>query len=148
MLCLLVTVCLRYIPRKEIALPNTWKLLFFKKYTIVFIYFWLCWVFAAVWTFSSCSEQGLLSSCSGFSLRSKGSAGHGGVRLYSTGSAVTAHGLHYSQTCGIFPDQGSNPCLLPWQVDSSPLTHQGSPIKNLVLYLFMFSCWMHPLDLV
>ena len=28
---------------------------------------------------------------------------------------------------GIFPDQGSNPCLLHWQVDSLLLSHQGSP---------------------
>ena len=27
---------------------------------------------------------------------------------------------------GIFPTQGSNPCLLPWQADSLPLSHQGS----------------------
>ena len=27
----------------------------------------------------------------------------------------------------IFPTQGSNPCLLHWQVCSSPLSHQGSP---------------------
>ena len=28
---------------------------------------------------------------------------------------------------GIFPPQGSNPCLLNWQTDSLPLSHQGSP---------------------
>ena len=27
---------------------------------------------------------------------------------------------------GIFPTQGSNPNLLHWQEDSSPLSHQGS----------------------
>ena len=27
---------------------------------------------------------------------------------------------------GIFPDQGSNPCLLNWQVDSLPLSHLGN----------------------
>ena len=27
----------------------------------------------------------------------------------------------------ILPDQGSNPCLLNWQADSLPLSHQGSP---------------------
>ena len=32
--------------------------------------------------------------------------------------------------CGIFPDQGSNPCLLHWQADSLPLSHQGSPIVD------------------
>ena len=29
-----------------------------------FVYFWLCWVFIAVRTFSSCGEWQLLSSCS------------------------------------------------------------------------------------
>ena len=35
-------------------------------------------------------------------------------------------GLSCSVACGIFLDQGSNPCLLHWQVDSLPLSHQGS----------------------
>ena len=38
-----------------------------------------------------------------------------------------AHGLSCSKACGILPDQGSNPCLLHWQADSLPLSHQGSP---------------------
>ena len=38
-----------------------------------------------------------------------------------------AHRLSFSTACGIFPDQGSNPRLLRWQVDCSPLSHQGSP---------------------
>ena len=29
---------------------------------------------------------------------------------------------------GIFLTQGSNPCLLHWQADSLPLSHQGSPV--------------------
>ena len=37
-----------------------------------------------------------------------------------------AHRLSCSMTCGIFLDQGSNPCLLHWQADSLPLSHQGS----------------------
>ena len=28
---------------------------------------------------------------------------------------------------GIFPTQGSNPCLLHWQAKSLPLSHQASP---------------------
>ena len=28
------------------------------------------------------------------------------------------------------PDQGLNPCLLHWQVDSQPLDHQGSPMLS------------------
>ena len=45
--------------------------------------------------------------------------------LYSTGSIVAAHGLSWSSARGIFPDEGSNPCLLHWQADSLPLSHQG-----------------------
>ena len=43
------------------------------------------------------------------------------------GSVVVAHGPSCSAACGIFPDQGSNPCPLHWQTDSQPLRHQGSP---------------------
>ena len=43
------------------------------------------------------------------------------------GSVVVAHGPSCSAACGIFPDQGSNPCALHWQADSQPLCHQGSP---------------------
>ena len=32
--------------------------------------------------------------------------------LQSTGSILVVHGLRCSVACGIFPDQGSNPCLL------------------------------------
>ena len=37
------------------------------------------------------------------------------------------HGFSCPMACGIVPDQGSNPCPLHWQADSSPLEHQGSP---------------------
>ena len=37
-----------------------------------------------------------------------------------------AHGPSCSAACGIFLDQGSNPCPLHWQADSQPLRHQGS----------------------
>ena len=47
--------------------------------------------------------------------------------LQSTGSVVVAHGLSWLLACVIFPGQGSNPCLLYWQVDSLPLGYQGSP---------------------
>ena len=43
------------------------------------------------------------------------------------GSVVVAHGPSRSAACGIFPDQGSNPCPLHCQADSQPLHHQGSP---------------------
>ena len=55
------------------------------------------------------------------------------------GSAIVAHEPSCSAACGIFPDQGSNPCPLHWQADSQPLRHQGSPLillffANQVLY--------------
>ena len=37
--------------------------------------------------------------------------------------------------CGIFSHQGPNLCLLRWQVGTSPLTHQGSPLP---VWFFFF----------
>ena len=56
--------------------------------------------------------------------------------LYSTGSVVLAHRPSCSAACGILPDQGSNPCLLHWWVDSSPLSHPGKPYVA-----FLWDCW-------
>ena len=39
--------------------------------------------------------------------------------------------------CGIFLDQGLNLCLLYWQADSLPLSHQGSPIQYLFLLILL-----------
>ena len=39
-------------------------------------------------------------------------------------------GFRCSSALGIFPGQGLNPCLLHWQADSLPLSHQGSPEKQ------------------
>ena len=49
------------------------------------------------------------------------------------GSAIVAHGPSRSAACGIFPDQGSNPCPLHWQADSQPLRHQGSLEDNSLM---------------
>ena len=48
------------------------------------------------------------------------------------GSVVVAHRPTCSAACGIFPDQGSNPCPLHWPADSQPLCHQGSPIFSFL----------------
>ena len=93
----------------------------------LFIYFWLCWVFISVRGLSLVAASGGHSSlrCAGLLLsrplllRSTGSR--------RAGSVVVAHGPSCSAACGIFPDQGSNPCPLHWQADSQPLRHQGSP---------------------
>ena len=66
--------------------------------------------------FSSCGERGHSSSrCAGLSLSRP-------LLLRSTssrraGSVVVAHGPSRSAACGIFPDRGTNPCPLHWQVD-------------------------------
>ena len=39
----------------------------------------------------------------------------------------TGAGCHFLLQ-GVFLTQGSNPCLLHWQVDSLPLNHKGSPV--------------------
>ena len=116
---------------------------FFFNFIFIFIYFWLCWVFVSVRGLSLVApSRGQSSSqCAGLSLswpllmRSTGSR--------RAGSVVVAHGPSCSAACGIFPDQGSNPCPLHWQADSQPLRHQGSPkfflkIGLLLFYLFIY----------
>ena len=112
---------------------SLYQYLFFKK----FIYFWLHWVFVAVCGLPLVVVSRSYSSlqCVDFSFRwlllwqSMGSrtglqqlVQEGSVvvvcGLESAGSVVVAHGLSCSEACGIFPDQGSNPCPLHWQADS------------------------------
>ena len=96
-------------------------------FLILFIYLWLCWVFVSMRGLSPVAASGGHSSsrCAGLSLsrplllRSTGSR--------RAGSVIVAHRPSCSAACGIFPDQGSNPCPLHWQADSQPLCHQGSP---------------------
>ena len=85
---------------------------------LLILFFWLCWVFIAVHRLSVVAASGSYSSlrCAGFSLRWLLLLQSTGSRR--TGSVVVAHGLSYSTACGIFPDQGSNPCPLHWQADS------------------------------
>ena len=72
----------------------------------------LCWVFVSVLGLSLVVASGGHSSswCAGLSLswplllRSTGSR--------HAGSVIVAHGPSRSAACGIFPDQGSNPCPL------------------------------------
>ena len=59
--------------------------------------------------------------------------------LQSTGSTVVAHRLSCSVACEIFLNQGPNLCLLHWQADSLPLSHQGSPALSLS-FAFVCTC--------
>ena len=96
-------------------------------------------------SFSGCSERRLLSlpcACAGFSLWSL-------FFLLGTGSRALRlqqlwpMGLSCSVACGIFVDQGSNPCALHWQVDAYPLSHRGNAwMKFSILSwsVWNFSC--------
>ena len=125
-MCYLISVIDYYV----ISFLSLLTMFFFLIYLfLLFIYFWLCWVFVSVRGLSLVVASGGHSSpqCAGLSLsrplllRSTGSR--------RAGSVVVAHGPSCSAACGIFPDQGSNPCPLHWQADSQPLRHQGSPAK-------------------
>ena len=76
--------------------------------------------------FSSCGKRGpLFIAVHGpFTIAAPPVAGH---RLQTRRLSSVAHGPSCSTACGIFPDQGSNPCPLHQQADSQPLRHQGSP---------------------
>ena len=93
----------------------------------IFIYLWLCWVFVSAQGLSLVVASGGRSSsrCAGLSLLRPLLLRSTGYRR--AGSVVVAHGPSCSAACGIFPDQGSDPCPLHWQADSQPLRHQGSP---------------------
>ena len=122
----------------------------FLYFYYLLIYFWLCWVFVSVQGLSLVAASGGHSSsrCAGLSLSRS-------LLLRSTssrrsGSVVVAHGPSCSTACGIFPDQGSNPCPLHWQADSQPLRHQGSPTEIILMQrscisivaLFIISLWL------
>ena len=114
---------------------------FLNKFIYLFIYFWVCWAFVCVQGLSVVVTSGGHSSlrCAGLSLlrslllRSTGSR--------RAGSVVVAHGPSCSAACGIFPDQGSNPCPLHWQAGSQPRHHQGSPLTG---FYFLFFCGVFP----
>ena len=94
------------------------KVLLSNFFLNLFIYLLLCWVFVSVRGLSPVVASGGHSSsqCAGLSLSRP-------LLLRSTGSrrassVVVAHGPSCSAACGIFRDQGSNPCPLHWQADS------------------------------
>ena len=107
---------------------------------------------------TGCAGTPLL--CTGFlQLRRAGAILRCGVRAspcsdFSCGGAralgmwalvVVAHGLRCFVVCGIFLDQGWNPCPLHWLAESYPLCHQGSPIYILFPILFHYGL-LHDID--
>ena len=53
--------------------------------------------------------------------------------LQNLGSVIVAHELSCSMACGIFLDQGLNPCPLNWQADSYPLLHREIPSVTFLI---------------
>ena len=103
---------------------------------------------------SSCSKWRLLLSCGtrashgrGFSSSEHGLQGTCGTWAQSLllpgsraqGCVVVGHRLSCSAACAILLDQGSNLCLLHWQMASSPLSHQGSPVIRNFLFSYTMS---------
>ena len=131
------------------------QVLFFKLFLKNFIYlFGSAMSLLLGWLFSSCGKRAyslvavheLPVVVRGFSFYGEQALGRSGFsslgtcaqhyssRALDTGSIVVERGLNCSKACGIFPDQGWNLCLLHWQADSLPLSHQGNPIHVLFIY--------------
>ena len=70
--------------------------------------------------------MGAVLHCSSWASHCGGFSG-GAQALECMGLVAVVCRLSCSVACGVFPDQGLNPCLLHWQADSLPLSHQGSP---------------------
>ena len=126
---------------KSFAFPSTVTILqvFFFFFNSYFIY--LFYLFLAVLSLRFVRGLSLVAASGGHSSSRRG--GHSSSRCAGlslsrplplrgtgsrrAGSAAVAHRPSCSAACGIFPDQGSNPCNLHQQADSQPLRHQGSP---------------------
>ena len=80
-------------------------------YFLIIIYFWLCWVFTAVYRLSLVVvSRGLLTVVTCLV------AGH---RLYGEWASVVAvHGLSCPVACGISPGQGLSQCPLHCKANS------------------------------
>ena len=87
---------------------------------IYFIYLFLAalGLHCCAWAFSSCGEQGPLFAAVHRLLIVVATLCCGAQALGARASVVVAHRLSCSVACGIFPDQGLNPCPLHWQPDS------------------------------
>ena len=83
-----------------------------------------------------CAGFSLVAASGGCSLVEQGALGHPGFNGCSSWAPThrlnsCAHVLSCSASCRIFPDQGSNPCLLHRQADSLSLSRLGSSSLHL-----------------
>ena len=93
--------------------------------------FWLCWVFIALQGLSLVVVSGGLllavaAPCGGFPCC-------GAPALGTWASVVAAHGLRCSASCGIFANQGLNPCCLHWQVDAIHCANREVPKTSILI---------------
>ena len=120
-------------------------------FIILFFYSQLCCIFVAGWAFLCLQQaEATLVAVRRLSLVVEhGSQGVwasvaearrlSGCDSWALGRGLSvAHGLRCSAACGTFPDQGSDLCLLRWQVDASPLSHQESPHLSFTVYTLAF----------
>ena len=77
--------------------------------------------------FSSCGRRGATLHRSARASHSRGLSCCGAQAPDAQAQQLWLTGPAAPRACGIFPDQGSNPCPLHRQADSQPLRHQGSP---------------------
>ena len=107
----------------RLLIPNSQSQVYLAIYFIFKIYLFLAalGLCCCMQAFSSCSSGGCsLFRCMGFSMQWL-------FLLQHEAFVVVMHRLSCSAACGIFLDQGLNPCLLHFQRDSYPLDQQGSP---------------------
>ena len=62
-----------------------------------------------------------------------------GSSVHEISQARILEWVAISSSKGFFPTQGSNLCLLHWQADSLPLSHQGSRRRKLTCSEFIIS---------
>ena len=82
-----------------------------------------------------------VSHCRGFSCCRAWALGQMAFSHYSF-QALQHRLCGCCKACGIFPDQGSNPCPRYWKEHSLPLSHQGNP-NILFLLLMVLFCSFH-----
>ena len=98
-------------------------------YLFIYLFMYLFWaeltLHCCTWAFSSCGKQGLLFvAVHGLLIAVTSLVAEHGLQvrglqqLWQVGSVVVAHELSCSAACGIFLEQGLNPCPLHWQADS------------------------------
>ena len=114
---------------KAMRKASSFFFFFFFNERFVFV-FWLAWVLVTVLSLSLVVVSGgnssvvpglLIAVASRCRAQAPGCAGFSSCSsqaLEPVGSVVVVHGLSCSLACGIFPNQGSNPCPLCWQADS------------------------------